>query len=77
MRLPSAKTVADVALTETRPQNVYIPTAAHRYCVEPCVKRGDRVMGDPLSMSDHPMQVPVHASVSGKVRSITEGVLPS
>lgn len=80
VRLPSAKTVADVALTEIpAPQNVYIPLQQHiGIAAEPCVKRGDRVlMGDPLSMSDHPMQVPVHASVSGKVRSITEGVLPS
>lgn len=80
VHLPSAKSVASVALTEIpAPQIVYLPLQQHiGVAAEPCVKRGDKVrIGDPLSKSDHPMQVPVHASVSGVVRSVTEGVLPS
>lgn len=80
VHIPSAKSVASVALAEIpAPQNVYIPLQQHiGIGAELCVKRGDKVLiGDPLSKSDHPMQVPVHASVSGVVRSVAEGVLPS
>lgn len=80
VHLPSAKSVASKALAEIpAPQNVYLPLQQHiGVAAEPCVKRGDKVLiGDPLSKSDHPMQVPVHASVSGVVRSVAEGVLPS
>lgn len=80
VHVPSAKSLADVALAEIpAPQNVYIPLQQHiGVAADPCVKRGDKVLiGDPLSKSDHPMQVPVHASVSGVVRSVAEGVLPS
>lgn len=80
VRLPSAKTLADKALVEMpAPELVFLPLQQHiGVPAEPCVKRRDKVLiGDPLSKSDHPMQVPVHASVSGTVRSVAEGLLPS
>lgn len=80
VHLPSAKSLADMELVEIpAPKNVYLPLQQHiGIAAEPCVKRRDKVLiGDPLSKSDHPMQVPVHASVSGTVKSVAEGVLPS
>lgn len=80
VHIPSAKSLAAKALAEIpAPQFVYLPLQQHiGVAAEPCVKRGDKVLiGDPVSQSDHPMQVPVHASVSGTVRSVAEGVLPS
>lgn len=80
VRVPSAKVLASKELAEIpAPQFVYLPLQQHIGVeAEPCVKRRDKVLiGDPLSKSDNPMQVPVHASVSGTVRSVQEGVLPS
>lgn len=80
VRLPHVKPYAGVRLTELpAPDTVWVPLLQHMGVPgEACVKRGDRVrIGDPLSISRQPREVPVHSPVSGVVKGVVEGVLPS
>lgn len=80
VRVPSAKLCADKALTKLMPpERVYVPLVQHKgSAAKVNVKRRARVLvGEPLSYSDNPMEVPVHSPVSGTVRTVGEGLLPS
>src|SRR5690554_6895073 len=80
IRLPHVKPYADDPLKELpAPDTLWVPLLQHMGVPgEACVKRGDRVrIGDPLSVSRQLRQVPVHSPVSGVVKRVMEGVLPS
>ncbi|MCC5827518.1 electron transport complex subunit RsxC [Alkalimonas sp.] len=70
----SKKPIASLPL----PDKLYIPLRQHIGVAGHClVQKGDHVMkGQPLTMADNSMSVPVHAPTSGLILAVTEHTSP-
>lgn len=73
--LPHFKNTAESeTVTLPCPEQVVIPLKQHIGATcEPCVKVGDKVLvGSLIADSDKPFSAPIHSSISGTVKEITE-----
>ena len=77
--LPHHKNTAEIDTENMLPERVVIPMQQHVGApCKPLVKAGDSVqVGQMIGDTDHPIAAPIHASVSGRVKSIGEIVLPN